>query len=327
MTLNPTLGAALVASALLAACGGSPSGSGDAAAPMGVADGSTPLAGSFVIQLVAATATAPAYTQIIGRVQQGETPEATLWDVALADGDCRVVTPRTPFCPSPCGATGVCTASGTCQPYPAARDAGTMRLTGLRTTTGPAPIELALVAHNYQPPARVTLAFPPFAEGDALRLESTGTATVPPFALEARGLAPLAVTSTALEVATRSPLTLRWTPPGSSADGAARVTVKLDISHHGGTRGMITCDTADDGELTIAASLVTRLVSLGVAGFPSIVVTRESVTSAALAAGRVRLVISSATEQYVTVPGVRSCTDDADCMGMGTCRPDLTCGR
>lgn len=320
MTLNPTLGPALVASALIAACGG-------AAAPADVADGSTPLQGSFVIQLVAATATAPAYANVIGRVQQGETPEATLWDVALAEGDCRVVTPRTPFCASPCGVSGVCTAGGACRPYPAARAAGTVRLTGLRTTTGPAPIELTLVANNYQPPASVTLAFPPFAEGDALRLESTGIATVPPFALEARGLAPLAVTSAMLEVAMSSPLTLRWTPPGAAGDGAARVRVKLDISHHGGTRGMITCDTTDDGELTIAASLVTRLVGLGVAGFPSIVVTRESVASAALAGGRVRFVISSSTEQSVTVPGVRSCTDDADCMGMGTCRPDLTCGR
>ena len=94
MTLNPTLGAALVASALLAACGASPSGSGDAAAPMDVADGSTPLLGSFVIQLVAATATAPAYTQIFGRVQQGETPEATLWDLALADGESAVAEPH-----------------------------------------------------------------------------------------------------------------------------------------------------------------------------------------------------------------------------------------
>jgi hypothetical protein len=41
-------------------------------------------------------------------------------------------------------------------------------------------------------------------------------------------------------------------------------------------------------------------------------------------AGSVELVVSSELETEVTIPGLRSCTSDADCMG-GTCRPDLTC--
>jgi hypothetical protein len=126
-------------------------------------------------------------------------------------------------------------------------------------------------------------------------------------------------------VAQNTPVELRWTTPGAAGTGS-RVKVKLDISHHGGTRGMISCETADDGSLTIGAGLVTRLVGLGVAGFPSIVVTRENVGSATVGTGRVNMVVSSTVESYVTVPGVRSCTSNDDCMGMGTCRADLTCG-
>jgi hypothetical protein len=88
---------------------------------------------------------------------------------------------------------------------------------------------------------------------------------------------------------------------------------------------MITCDTNDDGSLEIAAPLVTALVSLGVAGFPSIVVSRERTTSTAVGSGSVNFVVTSDIEQYVTVPGVRSCTGDEDCTGMGTCQDDLTC--
>lgn len=323
----------LSAGALLCACGATPAAPADASAdaPAGdaaPADGSVAtgaVSGTFQVQLVAASGTAPGYTNVVGRVQLGETPETTAWAEALADGDCKLLTPRIPFCATPCGGSAACVADNTCVPYPTSQGAGTVRMTGLRTTDGVMPIELTLVANNYQPPGSVTLPFPAFAEGDALRLEASGAGAVPAFAVDGRGIAPLTVTSTMLQVAMNTPVELRWTAPGAAGAGS-RVKVKLDISHHGGTRGMVSCDTTDDGSLTIGAPLVTRLVGLGVAGFPSIVVTRENVGTAAVGTGRVSMVVSSTVENYVTVPGVRSCTDTADCMGMGTCRADLTCG-
>lgn len=326
----------LAATALLCACGATPAAPVDGGATGDVtpggdaapADGSAPtgvIAGTFQVQLVAASGTTPGYTNVVGRVQLGETPETTAWAEALADGDCKLLTPRIPFCATPCGSSAACVADNTCVPYPTSQSAGAVRMTGLRTTEGVMPIELTLVANNYQPPGSVTLPFPAFAEGDALRLEAGGAGAVPAFAVDGRGIAPLTVTSTMLQVAMNTPVELRWTAPGAAGTGS-RVKVKLDISHHGGTRGMISCDTADDGSLTIGAALVTRLVGLGVAGFPSIVATRESVGTAAVGTGRVRMVVSSTVESYVTVPGVRSCTDTADCMGMGMCRADLTCG-
>jgi len=317
---------------LLSACSSTPATPGADAATDAPADASSQdgavanaINGTFQVQLVAPSGTTPGSTTVLGRVQQGETPEATVWEQALADGDCRVLTPRTPFCATPCGSAAACVADNTCRPYPTARGAGAVRVTGLRTAAGPTPVDLTLVANNYQVPGDVTLAYPAFAEGDAIHLEAAGAAPVPAFSLDGRGIAPLSVTSTMLQVAMNTPIELRWAAPGAAGAGS-RIKVKLDISHHGGTRGMVTCDTADDGSLTIGASLVTRLVGLGVAGYPSIVVTRENAASVAVGGGRVSLVVSSVVENYVTVPGVRSCTGDADCMGNGRCREDLTCG-
>ena len=87
-----------------------------------------------------------------------------------------------------------------------------------------------------------------------------------------KGFAPSSIT-----LEKDKPLTLTWTAKGASADST--IHVHLDISHHGGTKGQIECDTADSGSLTIGASLVTQLVNLGVAGFPTVRLTRSSVGS------------------------------------------------
>jgi hypothetical protein len=103
------------------------------------------------------------------------------------------------------------------------------------------------------------------------------------------------------------------------------VHIKIDISHHGGSRGQIECDADDTGALTISAELMTELIKLGVAGFPSVILTRASTDSAKIEVGRVELAVSSKTERIVTVAGYESCTADSDCPDSGVCLPDLTC--
>lgn len=279
--------------------------------------------GTFQVQLIPDTDAGPGYTSVVGRVQDGPTPAAIVWEQAAIDGDCRLLTPRVPFCATPCGGSAVCVENDTCRPYPASQSVGTARVTGVRTSTGATSFDMVVVANAYQTPGDLTLPYPAFAEGDALRVEAAGSAWAPAFSLEARGIAPLALAAGAIQLQTGTALALRWTAP---AQADQRVLVHLDISHHGGTRGKIECDTADDGELSVGADLVTRLLALGVAGYPTVVVTREAVGSTALPAGRVELVVTSVVETPVQIPGLRSCTSDTDCGDAGTCRADLTCG-
>ncbi len=118
-------------------------------------------------------------------------------------------------------------------------------------------------------------------------------------------------------------MALAWTPPATA--GRSTVHVKLDISHHGGTRGKIECEAADTGSLTIDGALVTELLHLGVAGFPTIVVTRSASGEAALTVGRVALSLESEIEREVVIPGVISCNENADCPDGQTCQTDLRC--
>jgi hypothetical protein len=310
---------------LVAGCGpvnASADGGADAARADGASSGA--VSGTFKVQVVLPTMTTAGNTTVVGRVQDGATPSQIVWTASMQSGDCRLMTPSIPSCTPACGSSAACVAENTCQRYATGLPAGAATINGLRGTAGASPITLTNVANNYQLPAGTTLMYPAFAEGEALTIQAAGEGAIPAFTLTNAGIAPINVTSANLMVAASTAVNLTWTAPTTSAV-EQRVKVKLDISHHGGTRGMITCDTDDDGSLEIAAPLVTALVSLGVAGFPSIVVSRERTTSTTVGSGTVNFVVSSDIEQYVTVPGVRSCTGDEDCMGMGTCQDDLTC--
>ncbi len=88
---------------------------------------------------------------------------------------------------------------------------------------------------------------------------------------------------------------------------------------------MIECETADSGSLELDGALITELLDLGVAGFPTIIVTRESTGSVVTALGRIDLVLAAKIERAVTIAGLVSCTEDADCPDGQTCQPNLTC--
>lgn len=280
------------------------------------------VAGTFQVRLIAPTPTASGYTAIVGKVSDGPTPAQIVWEQAAAEGSCRLLKPRVPFCNTPCGGSAVCIENDTCQNHPAAQNVGTVHTRGVRTEAGASEFSMEAVAKSYQPPASVKCPFPAFDEGDDLTFTTTGGAYAP-FALRAKGIVPLTLLTGTLRLEDNQPLTLTWTPPGL-ADLSA-IHVKLDISHHGGTKGMIECDASDTGSLLLPAALLTQLKNLGVAGFPTIVVTRKAVGSTVIAPGRIDLVISSDIERAVEIPGVRSCTSDMDCPGGQTCQNDLTC--
>lgn len=323
----------LITAALISACGtpadsdaGTDAGANDAG---GIADAGTPgdagtLVGTF--QLLHTVSEFGNSSSLFGKVYDGPTPATTVWSVDVRNGDCRVETPRVPFCATPCGGSAACVEDNVCQAYPTSKSAGTVRVTGalVGTDGGVAtPFESTPINNGYQAPASISLGIPPFTDAAPLMLEAMGSTALPAFTLATTGVAPIALGQTSYTLAQNTALDLTWTP-GSTAT-AATIEVEVDISHHGGIRGQILCETVDDGSLTIGADLTTRLINLGVSGFPTIKVRRVKRGYTVLSAGRVDFKATSGVELGLTIPGLTSCTDDAECPMGQTCQTDLRC--
>jgi len=312
--------------------GGAPPASGTGGSATGGAGGSTTggtagaagnpnaIVGSFNVTLVEAMGATAAQTKVIGVVRDGPQPEAVIYVKGTADGGCALYIPHVPFCSTPCGGTAACVADDTCQAYPVAKDVGTVTMLGVASSNG-STFMLTQVGGSYSP-VGVTPSYPPFAEGGIVSVSTSGGAYAP-FSIQAKGTAPLVLGSDTFNLQRGQPLTVTWTAAGSAADST--IHVKLDVSHHGGTKGQILCDGADTGSLTISATLVGMLMDLGVSGYPSIIVTRSSVGSATIPPGQVRLLLSQDVERYVQIPGLMSCLSDADCPTGKTCQKDLQC--
>ena len=287
------------------------------------------LVGTFQVSLVPPVAASrgqaatPGYTTVVGKVYDGPAPSQLVWEQAAQAGECKLMTPRVPFCSTPCGGSAVCVEDETCQAYPTAHSVGAIQVTGMRTDAGATSFSMSPIANTYQPPGTVTLPYPAFQEGDEITLTAAGS-FYPGFTLQGHGITPLQLQEDTLTLQRGQPLALSWTPPGQT--DVSTIHVKLDVSHHGGTKGMIECDSADTGSLQLPATLISSLLDLGVAGFPTIIVTRESVGSVTIVPGRLDLLVSSDIEHAVEIPGLTSCSANSDCPSGQTCRSDLTCG-
>ena len=116
---------------------------------------------------------------------------------------------------------------------------------------------------------------------------------------------------------------LAWVPPGTGRQVAHPGQARHQPPRR--TKGKIECDVDDDGALSIPASLTDALTDLGIAGFPTVMVTRSAIGSTRTALGRVDLRIYGYAEVAVLIPGLISCTDDSECAGGKVCRDDKTC--
>ncbi len=282
-----------------------------------VTDAGAPTVGSFIVELVRATATDPARTSLQGAVSDGPTPSAIVWDPIDTAGGCTLSKPRAPFCSPACAGGAVCVEDGQCAGQPTTQSLGPIQVTGL----GASAFTVTPILNAYQLPVDLTLPFPPAAEGMDVGV-SVASGLYGPFALHARAVAPLS-SEGVLTLQKNSAATVVWQAPAQP--DVARLQVKLDISHHGGSTGMITCDVADTGTLDIGANLITELINLGVAGYPRISLSRVSTGSAAIAPGVVTLQVISTVVRDVLIPGYTSCNTAADCPAGKTCLPSSLC--
>lgn len=283
--------------------------------------GGVGLYGTFRVALTESTETSNAYTSLLGRVANGPTPSVLAWTDTDSAGVCRLRIPHAPSCIPGCGSAAACVADGVCQAYPKGLDAGTVTVNGLKVSSGGTSFTMSPLFSNYQPPAGTTLDFPPFEEGGILTVSSPGKDTVVSFTLTAKGIKPLKVLYDSVPFVDGQPATLQWEAKGSS--GTSAVSVEVDISHHGGLKGVISCEGPDNGELVIPTSLITKLKALGMSGFPSVEMTRY--VSKKNAGSNLELRIESRVSRPVYIPGVVSCNGDEDCPDNQTCQEDFKC--
>ncbi|WP_093515528.1 hypothetical protein [Stigmatella erecta] len=297
-------------------CGGSPSTPETGEDTDSAALAYTPCAqeartGQFTVEL------GDGATSVQGRVLNGVVP-ANVRRAEAQEGECRLLRGRSLFCSPACGASQACDENGACIPYPTAQDVGTVRLQGLK-----ADLSLTPNAANFYFNAGTSLPSPGLDEGASLKLEASG-AQVPAFSLKGRGIPKLEVPSGAIAVERGKPVTISWTPP--STPGDARIQIVMDLAHHGGIAASLECDAVQDsGSYAIPAGLLTQLIDVGVAGFPKVTISRRTADSTETSVGCVELLTVSQTERELTLPGLVSCSSNADCPTGQSCQADLTC--
>lgn len=296
---NTSAGAGAGAGGTQSSSAGAATGGGTA----GTTSGGSPVRGSVVVSLNAPGDEGEGYSTLIGRFFAGPTPDAFPLDLDTEQAGCQLKVPALPFCDEPC-TPDVCTADDVCTPYPDPVAVGTLSVTGLGTALSLAPATSMVV---YQSPS---LAFPPCAEGARV---SASTET---FTLEADCIAPLELTGPEpLPVKSGEVVHVTWVP--ASANATSRIRIGLDVSHHGGKKGQIDCDVPDTGSFDIPEPLVTKLIGLGLAGYPTLNVNRVS-TGVDAKNADISLLLSSSITRAVDT-GVKSCQDDLECDEGQTC--------
>jgi hypothetical protein len=298
-------GAALVIAAALAACG-----DGGSANPPPVDTGPfvyracdpARRVGEFRIDLEST------FTAVSGHVLSGVVP-GDVPQLVMEAGGCRLYTRRNLFCDPPCAGDTTCGEQRQCIQSPTGRNAGTVSITGLSApvTMMPSPL-----GRRYD---FTTLPHPGFAPSADIRLRATG-GDVAAFSLRGWGVSPLALQTEAPVLDAGKDLVLAWTPGPA---GPAHVVSELKLDQHGPTGAMLVCDGPDEGMATIPGAVIDALVALGATGIPKITVARRTVNATDLASGCVELLVSTAVERAVKVPGHDPCRTDADCPTGKTC--------
>jgi hypothetical protein len=270
--------------------------------------------GAFAMALAPATKTAPAFSTFQGGMNNAPTPSNN-WPETAKDGDCHLVVGPRLVCTTPCSNDQVCAGQNQCLPQPVPQDLGIITLNGFSM-----PLTAKFVGQYYVP---LPMPFPPFPVDAPLSMTTAGGA-YPSFSLNGRGIEPMEFAGNNLMARRDQPMVVSWTAPKKIT--STRVFVRVDIAHHGGVAARIECDVADNGSMTIAGSLISKLIDQGTAGFPTVSLTRRTMDSTTVTPGCVELSVASPVEQPISVDGVISCNqEDLPCPTGKTCGVDQKC--
>jgi hypothetical protein len=276
----------------------------------GGSGGSAPgdeVVGTFTVALNPPEDGAPAFTSIYGDVFSGAYPTEVIETPVVSEGGCTVYKYSQHTCISPaCTTAQKCAGPEDCRAVPDLVSVGTVTVGGV----GASPLTLSLTNNKYQYP--LDLEYPGFDEGAELSISASG-AFYSAFTVATSGVAPVTLSADTFELASGTPLLVQW-EAGANPD--ATVSINLNISRHGGSSGYLECTGSDSGSLTIPAGPVTRLIELGVAGYPQLVLTRRSRAEVPVPTGKVTFQSMATAVPTLTIDGLCSCFDSSDC---GTC--------
>jgi hypothetical protein len=209
------------------------------------------------------------------------------------------------------------------------KSVGEVTITGLKVQGVVAPLTirpLSATNLNYVMPGSFEPDYPPFADGDALKLTSGGGdagGDYSPFEINSQGISDIQLLGAdPLPINSGQAATITWTP---GKPNVARIQVELAFGIHGSSQSKITCDVADTGSLQVDKALIDELISFGLAGFPRLTVTRYRADSASISPGQVQLNVSSMVQRMLIINGQISCNADTPCPNGRTCQSNLTC--
>ncbi len=254
------------------------------------------------------------FSSVSGTVLNGVLP-ITIREEVTSEGDCKITRRLNPLCDPGCGATEVCELNGTCIEEPRSQDIGTVTITGLEEAVS---MEPAAPGNNYQASVSANPIFAPDAE---IRLSGSGE----PIALGGFGSDPLALSTANWRVAQGESFALSWTAPASQAP-KTNLHFSLSIDQHGTSPVELECAFPDNGTAAIPSSLIDRLLTEGISGFPNGTATRRTQDRVTTSDGCVDLTVASKLEDSVEVVGHTPCMRDTDCTPPQTCDiPNQTC--
>ena len=253
------------------------------------------------------------YTAIDGTVWNGVDP-ALVPDVALEEGDCRLLKQRRLICDPPCPSGKTCTPEATCEAMPVGQDVGIALFQGLVKTIFVEPVQ---PGNTY---FYTRLDHPGFANGDVIRLTTSG-GYIDALDLYGVGVEPLYPAKDQWVLEEGRPLVIEWPAPPEGTRSTMRVT--LNIDQHGLTPVTLVCDLEDTGSATIPSSVIDALIQSGVTGFPSATAVRRTVDSLDGEAGCVEFQVASVGTADVEVTGYIPCTSNDNCPDPLTCNREI----
>jgi hypothetical protein len=256
----------------------------------------------------------------LGKIYDGPQPDEILWELQSSAGCLKLVTPRLPFCgANPCGSGSACVADDSCKLYPAVIHAGALQVSGLITNNGTAPFTVSPLNYLYQ---ATGLKDPPFNEGDTVSISAAGSEFSPAFTLKALGLGPLrALMDTVIPYVDDLPIDLLWEAPNKPIN--SMLDIVLDISFHGGTKAKIIGLCEDVGSLTVPATMLNKLKTYGISGYPRLNMTR--ITKGYDEKAKAELSLESTLSMALEIPGLISCNKSEDCPENRACLADRRC--